>query len=44
MLSKIQGTLPERMYLIDGSDILHKYKTKEFIDFICLLKVILKNT
>ena len=33
MLSKIQGTLPERMYLIDGSDILHKYKTKEFIDF-----------
>ena len=33
MLSTIQGILPERMYLIDGADITHQYKIKEFIDF-----------
>ena len=33
MLSTIQGILPERMYLIDGDDITHQYKIKEFIDF-----------
>ena len=47
MLSKIQGALPERMYLIDGSDIIHKYKTKEFLDFYLFTKnnfeIYLKN-
>ena len=38
MLSKIQGILPERMHLIDGSDIVHKYKTKEFLDFYLFTK------
>lgn len=33
MLSKIQGILPDKMYLIDGADITHQYKPKEFIDF-----------
>ena len=33
ILSSIQGILPERMYLIDGADITHQYKIKEFIDF-----------
>ena len=33
MLSTIQGILPERMYLIDGANITHQYKIKEFIDF-----------
>ena len=38
MLSKIQGLLPEKMYLIDGSDITHQYKTKEFIDYYLFTK------
>ena len=33
MLSKIQGILPDKMYLIDGADITHQYKPKEFVDF-----------
>ena len=33
MLSKIQGKIPEKMYLIDGSDITHTYKPKEFLEF-----------
>ena len=32
MVSKIQGIVPKNMYLIDGSDIHHKYKTKEFLE------------
>ena len=35
------------MYLIDGSDIIHKYKTKEFLDFYLFTKnnfeIYLKN-
>ena len=30
-LEKIQGTLPEKMYLIDGSDKIHPFKPKELI-------------
>ena len=32
MLSKVQGVLPEKMYLIDGADIFHHYKPKEILD------------
>ena len=32
MLSKIQKILPKKMYLIDGSDITHDYKTIEYIN------------
>ena len=38
MLSKIQGILPLKMYLIDGADITHQYKPKEFIDFYSFTK------
>ena len=38
MVSKIQGIVPKNMYLIDGSDIHHKYKTKEFLDFYLFTK------
>ena len=40
MLSKVQGILPEKMYLIDGADITHQYKTKEFIDYFLFTKKI----
>ncbi len=33
MIAKIQGKIPEKMYLIDGSDITHSYKPKEFLEF-----------
>ena len=32
MLGKIQKVLPEKMYLIDGSDEYHSFKTIEYID------------
>ena len=32
LLRNIQGTLPEKMYLIDGSDKTHSFKPKEFIN------------
>ena len=32
MLGKIQNILPEKMYLIDGSDEYHSFKTIEYID------------
>ena len=32
MLGKIQKALPKKMYLIDGSDITHDYKTIEYIN------------
>ena len=32
MISKIQKILPKKMYLIDGSDIEHEYKTSEYLD------------
>ena len=32
MLAKIQKVLPQKMYLIDGSDDLHTFKTTEYID------------
>ena len=32
MLSKVQKILPKKMYLIDGSDITHEYKTIEYIN------------
>ena len=43
MLSKIQGKLPEKMYLIDGADIFHHYKPKEFIDFFLFTKSNFEN-
>ena len=32
MLGKIQKVLPKKMYLIDGSNVEHEYKTIEYID------------
>ena len=43
MLGKVQGILPEKMYLIDGADITHQYKTKEFIDYFLFTKKNLDN-
>ena len=43
MLSKIQGIVPQKMYLIDGTDKTRHYKTKEYLDFYLFTKTILKN-
>ena len=32
MLGKIQKLLPKKMYIIDGSDVEHSFKTIEYID------------
>ena len=34
MLGKIQKLLPKKMYLIDGSDVEHSFKTIEYIDLL----------
>ena len=33
LLSKVQGLMPLKMYLIDGSNKIHDYKVSEFIDY-----------
>ena len=38
MLSKIQGIVPQKMYLIDGTDKTRYYKTKEYLDFYLFTK------
>jgi len=38
MLSKIQGIIPKKMYLIDGTSETRSYKTKEYLDFYLFAK------
>ena len=38
MLSTIQGVVPEKMYLIDGTNETRSYKTKEYLDFYLFTK------
>ena len=33
LLSKTQGHIPDTMYLIDGNDEIHSFKTKEYLDY-----------
>ena len=43
MLSKIQKVMPKKMYLIDGSDKIHSYKTNEFFDYFIYTKKNFQN-
>ena len=41
MISKIQKKLPKKMYLIDGNDYEHEFKTSEYLSLsYCLLKLL----
>jgi uncharacterized protein len=43
LLSKVQGSMPLKMHLIDGSNITHDYKVSEFIDYFLYSKENFEN-